>query len=57
MVCTYNFFTGDRIWRRQTGEIAPLWGTTTIFIRADGHFLTPPSVDAPEQPLHPRSPL
>ena len=41
MVCTYKFFTGDRIWRTQTGEKAPFWCTSPIFNRADGKISPP----------------
>ena len=35
MVCTYKFFTGDRVWRNQTGERELFWFTALIFTRAD----------------------
>ena len=42
MVCTYKFFTGDRLCRTQTGERSPLWCTSLIFAQAYGQFLIPP---------------
>ena len=36
VVYNYKFFTGDRMWRTQTGERAPLWYTALISTRADG---------------------
>ena len=44
MVCGYKFFTGDRLWRTHTGEIAPLWWTTLIFTHNYEHFFIPPVV-------------
>ena len=44
MVCTYKFFTGDRLWRTQTGKRAPFWRTMIIFTRADVQCLLPPVV-------------
>ena len=42
IVCTYKFFTCDRIWRTQTGDIAPLWCTALIFTCAGGQCFIPP---------------
>ena len=39
VVCTYKFFTGQHIWKYQTGERAPFWCTALIFTRADGQWL------------------
>ena len=42
MVWTYKLFTGERMWRNQTGEISSLWCTTLIFTRDDGQcFISP----------------
>ena len=44
MVCTYNFFIGDRLWRTQTGKRAPFWGTSLIFTCDVGQCFIPPGV-------------
>ena len=44
MVCTYNSFTGDRLWRTNTGDRAPFWCTALIFIHAGGQCFVPPVV-------------
>ena len=44
MVCTYNFFTGDRLWRTQNSERAPLWCTLLIFTCVDLKCFIPPVV-------------
>ena len=41
LVCTYKLFTGDKMWRTQTGERAPFWCTSLIFTRADGQCFIP----------------
>ena len=42
VVCTYKLFTGERIWKYQTGERPPFWCTALIFTRADGQcFMSP----------------
>ena len=38
MVCTYNLFMGDRLWRTQTGERAPFWCTALIFTCTGGQY-------------------
>ena len=35
VVCTYKLFTGERIWRNQTGDKEPFYCTALIFTRAD----------------------
>ena len=42
IVCTYNFFMCDRVWRTQTDKIAPLWRTELIFTWAGGQSFIPP---------------
>ena len=44
MLCTYKFFTGDRIWSTPTDERYPFWSAALIFNRADGHCFIPPVV-------------
>ena len=42
MLFTCKFFTGDRLWRTHTLEIALFWCTTLIFAHTDGQcFVTP----------------
>ena len=44
IVFTYKFFTGQRIWKYQTGERAPFWCTDLIFTGADGRCFMPPMI-------------
>ena len=44
MVCTYNFFTGGRVRRTQTGEISSLCCTEIIFTCTDENCFVPPVV-------------
>jgi len=41
MICTYNWYPIDQIWRTQTGEHAPFWCTLLVFTRADGQCFMP----------------
>ena len=41
---TYKLFQGERIWKVQTGERAPLWCTLLVFTRADGKCFMPPMI-------------
>ena len=55
IVCTYKFFTGDRIWKSQTSELSLLWFTDLIFIHYNGQCSPPtPSAGALEHQLQPR---
>ena len=42
VVCTYKLFQGERMWKVQTGERAPLWCILLVFTRADGQCFMPP---------------
>ena len=44
VVCTYNLFTGQHIWKSQTGERDPFWCTALIFTRDDGQCFMPPMI-------------
>ena len=56
VICTYKFFTGQHIWKSQTGERAPFWCTDLILTIAYGQcFITPMIVHQGEnytQDLH-----
>ena len=56
MVFTYKFFVGDRMWKTQTVERAPLWCTSIIFTHSDGQC-PPPCGGAPDHPIHAIYPL
>ena len=44
VICTYKFFTGQRIWKYQTGERAPFCCTALIVTRSDGQCSMPPMI-------------
>ena len=44
MVYTYNFVTGELIWKSQAGERDPFWCTDLIFTRVDGQCLMSPVI-------------
>ena len=44
VVCIYNYFQGEIMWKVQTGERALFWCTLLVFTRADGKCFVPPVV-------------
>ena len=42
VICTYNLFQGERMWKVQTEERSPLWCTLIVSTRSDGKcFMSP----------------
>ena len=44
VICTSKFFQGERMWKMQNEERAPLWCTLLVFTRGDGQCFVPPII-------------
>ena len=44
VVCNYNLFQGEIIWKVKTGDHAPFWCTLLLFTRSYGKCFIPPIV-------------
>ena len=44
VICPYELFSGEEMWKVKTGEQAPLWCTLLVFTQSNEQCFMPPNI-------------